>query len=58
LIQYLISNKDIFREKLRKGDKYTGRPAKITLKKGVAPKQARMYPRPPRDHKIIDQMMG
>jgi hypothetical protein len=58
LMQYLISDRDIFREKLRKGDKYSGHPAKVTLKKGVAPKQARMYLRPPRDHEIIDQMMG
>jgi hypothetical protein len=43
LIQYLISNKNIFREIMRKGDKYIGRPAKVTLKKGVAPKQTRMY---------------
>jgi hypothetical protein len=50
LIQYLISDKDIFREKLRKDDKYTGRPAMVTLKKGVAPKQARMYLR---HHRIM-----
>jgi hypothetical protein len=37
-MQYLISDRDIFREKLRKGDKYLGLPAKVTLRKGVAPK--------------------
>jgi hypothetical protein len=58
LIQYLVSDRDIFREKLRKGDKYKEWPAKVTLKKKVAPKQARMYPQPPHDHEIIDQMMG
>jgi hypothetical protein len=36
LIQYLISDKDIFREKLRKGDKYTGKPA--NSKKGSSTK--------------------
>jgi hypothetical protein len=35
-MQYLISDRDIFREKLRKGDKYSGHPAKVTLKKKVA----------------------
>jgi hypothetical protein len=43
---------------LRKGDKYSGTPRKGNSKKRVAPKQARMYSRPPRDHEIIDQMMG
>jgi hypothetical protein len=58
LMQYLISNRDIFREKLRKGDKYSGHPAKVTLRKRVTPKQARMYLQPLWDHEIIDQVVG
>jgi len=57
LVKYLVENKSIFREKLRKGDAYIGEAAKITIKKGIAPKQARIYPRPPKDHDIIEEMM-